>query len=264
MLDWPFQILFFIFGAVWGSFSNVIIVRLPANESVILPKSHCRSCKKPIAWYFNIPLISWLILKGKCLHCKAPIPPRYFLVELLTAISFLLVYREVGLSYTAIEYCIFVWALIVISFIDLDHRIIPDSFSLTGIVIGLLGAWLNPERQFTPALYGVLLGGGFLWLIAWLYLVIRKEDGMGGGDIKLIAWIGAVLGWTSIPFVILVSSILGSIVGLLIAFMAKKKGEDAMKTAIPFGPFLSLAAILFMFGGKELAMWYLRFFFPWL
>jgi leader peptidase (prepilin peptidase)/N-methyltransferase len=148
--------------------------------------------------------------------------------------------------------------LAVVSFIDLDFMILPDVFTLSGIVIGLLGALLNPDRSFYASVFGVLMGGGFLWAVAYVYLAVRKEDGMGGGDIKLLAWIGAVLGWQAIPFVILASSLIGSVVGLIVAYRSKM----GLKSSIPFGPYLSLAALIYILGGDEIGQWYLSLFLP--
>jgi leader peptidase (prepilin peptidase)/N-methyltransferase len=253
-------IFFFVIGLLLGSFANVVIVRLPKEESVIHPRSHCTKCNRPIAFYDNIPVFSWLLLRGKCRHCKASISIRYPLVELLVGVLFAAAYLKMGLSWTFLEYLILIFGLVIISFIDIDHYIIPDSFSLGGIVLGLAGSFLNPEREVMPSVYGVLLGGGFLWLIAYLYILIRKTDGMGGGDIKLLAWIGAVLEWQSIPFIILVSSVIGSIVGI---YMAARQ-KSGMKTVLPFGPFIAMAALVYILGGKGWAMDYLQLFFPWL
>lgn len=248
----------FILGLLLGSFGNVVIHRLPLGESVALPRSRCPHCKTPIAWYDNVPVLSWVILRGKCRACKAGISARYPLVELLTAVLFAAVMYKYGMTWLTLEYLIFTWGLVVVSFIDLDHMILPDVFTLPGIVIGLIGAALNPEREFLPSLFGVLMGGGFLWLVAFLYLVIRKEEGMGGGDIKLLAWIGAVLAWPSLPFTVLISSILGSLVGLALAF----RRSAGLKSVIPFGPYLALAAIIYMLGGDRFGLWYIGLFLP--
>lgn len=165
-----------------------------------------------------------------------------------------------GLSFTSFEYFVFIFSLVTVSFIDLDHMILPDVFTLSGIIIGLLGAVLSEDRTFWEAFLGVLMGGGFFWLVAYLYQLLRNAEGLGGGDIKLLGWIGAVLGWTAIPYVILVSSLLGSFIGLAITF----KNKTDLKAVIPFGPFLSFAALSYVFEGKEIALWYLRFFFPWM
>ena len=250
----------FWLGACLGSFANVIILRLPEGKSIAFPGSHCPHCKTKIRWYDNIPLVSWWILRGRCRACKKTIAFQYFLVEALTAFIFTGVYLKYGFSWTGIEFFVFAFSLIIVSFIDLKHMILPDVFTLSGILMGLFGAWLNPEREFLAAFWGVLMGGGFFWLIAYLYQVLRKAEGLGGGDIKLLAWIGAILGWKAIPYVILVSSISGSVIGIALAL---RRGSD-LKTVIPFGPFLSLAALTYLLGGDEVGAWYLRFFFPWL
>lgn len=255
---WVEVAFLFVLGLLFGSFANVVIYRLPQKKSVITPRSSCPKCGKFIAWYDNIPVFSWLFLAGKCRHCKTKISFRYPLVELITGFLFAAIFFKYGYSWTTVEYLIFAWSLVVVSFIDIDLMILPDVFTLSGIVIGLAGAALNPERNFMSALFGVLMGGGFLWLIAYLYLVLRKEEGMGGGDIKLLAWIGAVLGWTSIPFVVLASSVLGSLVGLSLAMRSKA----GLKSVIPFGPYLALAALVFILGGDEIGLWYIGLFLP--
>ena len=259
MPEWFFIFSAFVFGALFGSFGNVVILRMPRGESVVHTRSHCLSCGKPVRWQHNIPLLSWLWLRGRCADCGARFSMRYFWVELIMATLFALTVWKFGLSWTTLEYLIFIFALVCACFIDIDHMILPDKFTLSGIVIGLTGAALNPDapRSFMDALLGVLAGGGFLWAVAYLYFVIRKRDGMGGGDIKLIAWIGAVLGWKAIPIVILLSSLVGSILGLTLAWRAKSK--EGMQFAIPFGPYLGLAALIYMFcDGAEWGEWYLR------
>lgn len=249
---------FFIIGTLLGSFGNVVIYRLPAGKSVVQPRSHCQSCGKTIPMYHNIPILSWLFLRGKCFSCGAHFSFRYPIVELLMGTLFFLLYQSFGLQWLTLEYGFFIFGLVVVSFIDFDHFILPDVFTIGGTLIGLLGAALNPERDMVDSLLGVLMGGGFLWLIAYLYWMFRKEEGMGGGDIKLLAWIGAVLGWKSIPFVIFTSSIIGSIVGLLV--MLRAKGN--LKTAIPFGPYLALGALIYLFADTDLSQWYTRLLFP--
>jgi leader peptidase (prepilin peptidase) / N-methyltransferase len=251
----PWAPFFFFLGAILGSFGNVVIYRLPKSESVVRPRSRCGACGKPVAFYDNIPILSWFLLRGRCRNCSAKFSFRYPLVEFIMATVFCGLYLLYGFHWILLEYLVLAFGLVVVSFIDFDHFIIPDEFSLSGIVLGLLGSILNPERDFWSAFAGVLMGGGFLWSIAYAYMIVRKEEGMGGGDIKLLAWIGAVLGWVSIPFVILVSSILGGTVGLLT--MTKEKG---LKTTIPFGPYLAGAALLYIFGGSRLAEWYFSLF----
>lgn len=251
-------ILFFIFGALFGSFANVIILRLPKGESVVRPRSHCPQCKHQLTWYELIPIFSWCFLRGKCRSCNKKISWRYPLIEFLTAMSFCGLFLHHGWNSYLLEQMIFIYCLIIVSFIDFDHMILPDGFTLSGIVIGLLGAWLNPGRSFLDAVYGVLMGGGFLWAVAYVYYLLRKQEGMGGGDIKLLAWIGAVLGWQAIPFVILSSSLFGSLVGVLVGI----KTKGGMQTVIPFGPYLALSAVFYIFGGYEIGLWYLNLFLP--
>ncbi len=256
--DTFFYVMFFVLGAIFGSFANVIILRLPKEESIVKPRSYCYSCKTPIKWYDNIPILSWFILRGKCRHCGAKFSFRYPLVEIITGVLFALSYHYAGWTWNLPEYLIFVFGLVVCTFIDLDHMILPDEFTLSGIVIGLIGAALNPQREFMDAFWGVLMGGGFLWGMAYVYYLMTKQEGMGGGDIKLLAWIGALLGWKAIPFVIMSSAIIGSVVGLI----AARKQKAGLKTVIPFGPYLALGAIIYLFGGQTIALWYLDLFLP--
>ncbi len=247
-----------LLGLLLGSFANVIIYRLPQGKSIVSPRSACPQCGKPVSWYDNIPVLSWLILRGKCRHCCKAISIRYPLVELLMGFLFFAVAYRFGMTWTTLEYLILMFGLVTVSFIDMDHMILPDSFTLSGVVIGLVGAALSPEREFMSALYGVLLGGGFLWAVAYFYFALRNQEGMGGGDIKLLAWLGAVLSWTSVPFIILSSSVIGSVAGLIMALFKDSK----LKTTIPFGPYLALGAILYIFVGDELTNWYLDLFIP--
>ncbi|MBX9767146.1 MAG: prepilin peptidase [Bdellovibrionales bacterium] len=249
-----------LLGLLLGSFANVVIYRLPQEKSVVRPRSACPHCGHAINWKDNIPVFSWLILRGKCRSCRAPISARYPLVELLMGILFLIQARHHGATWTLLEMLILTFGLVVISFIDLDHMIIPDQFSLSGIALGLLGATLNPERDVMDAAIGLLAGGGFLLTVAVVYTKIRGEEGLGGGDIKLLAWTGAVLGWRSVPFTILVGSIAGSIVGIAMSIRFK----SGLKTQLPFGPYLAGAALLFSLSGTEMIDAYLSLFFPWM
>ena len=238
-----------IFGAVVGSFLNVVILRLPnKGESIAFPASHCPQCKTPLHWYENIPLLSYLFLLGKCGHCKTGISIQYPIVELTMAgLSAALMYSY-GLS---LEFgCLFLFcaALVVIVVIDIYHQIIPDVISLPGIVAGLLFSFFSSTLTWQDSLIGIALGGGVLYAIALLYFFIRKVDGMGGGDIKLLAMIGAWLGWQSLPFVIFASSFSGTLVGLIAMGYQKKGGH----TRIPFGPFLSISALIYVFFSSKI------------
>ena len=242
-----------IFGAIMGSFLNVCIIRLPKEESIVAPGSHCPQCKKPIKFYDNIPLVSYLLLRGRCRYCHSPISIQYPLVEGITALGSLILFMKFGLSLSYLIYFAFVAALIVITVIDLYHQIIPDVISLPGIGVGLLASLIIPQITFLNSLLGVLLGGGSLFLVATLYQWLFKREGMGGGDVKLLAMIGAFLGWKAVILTILLSSLIGSITGIIIMV---SKGKD-FKYAIPFGPFLSLGAMIALFYGPSLINWYL-------
>lgn len=242
-----------ILGAIVGSFLNVCILRLPKEESIITPGSHCPHCKNPIKFYDNIPLISYIVLKGRCRRCNGPISFQYPLIEGITAISSLLLFLRYGFSLIYLVYFSFLAALIVITVIDLYHQIIPDIISIPGVGVGLLTSLINPENTFINSLIGMLLGGGSLFFVATLYQWLFKREGMGGGDVKLLAMIGAFLGWKAVILTILFSSFIGSIVGIIIMAL---KGKD-FKYAIPFGPFLSLGATISLFYGESLINWYL-------
>lgn len=242
-----------IFGAMVGSFLNVCIHRLPKEESIVRPGSHCPKCKTPIRFYDNIPLLSYLLLGGKCRHCKAPISIQYPIVEAITALSSFFLFITFGVSLSFFYYFSFVAALIAITVIDLYHQIIPDVISLPGIVIGLLGSLVIPQITFWSSLIGVISGGGSLFLVATVYQWLFKREGMGGGDVKLLAMIGAFLGWKAVILTILLSSFIGSIIGITVMLI---KGKD-FKYAIPFGPFLALGAVISLFWGENLTSWYL-------
>jgi leader peptidase (prepilin peptidase)/N-methyltransferase len=244
-----------IFGALVGSFLNVCIYRLPKEESIVWPGSHCPHCNNPIKHYDNIPLISYMLLKGKCRHCHGPISIQYPLVEGITALGSLILFVKFGPSLTFLIYFSFVAALIVITVIDLYHQIIPDVISLPGIGVGLLASLVLPQFTFFDSLIGFLVGGGSLFLVATLYQWLFKREGMGGGDVKLLAMIGAFLGWKAVILTILLGSLVGSITGIIVMV---SKGKD-FKYAIPFGPFLSLGAVIALFYQNEIISWYLRY-----
>jgi len=249
-------ILAAVVGAAVGSFLNVCICRIPEeNESIISPASRCPSCRESIKPYDNIPVLSYLILKGKCRNCGCPISFRYPAVEILTALMALFSIWKFGVTLQGLGAFVFICALIVITFIDIDHQIIPDVISLPGIPIFLLIAIFVMNVPWLDAILGILCGGGILYAIAVGYELITKREGMGGGDIKLLGMLGAFLGWQSLPFILLVSSLTGAVIG--IALMAAK-GRD-MKYAVPFGPFLSMAAVLYLFVGESLIRYFLEY-----
>jgi leader peptidase (prepilin peptidase)/N-methyltransferase len=246
-----------LLGAVVGSFLNVVILRLPKDDaSIVFPGSHCPVCQHPLSWWENIPIVSYLVLKGQCRSCKTTISWQYPLVEAAMGVFSLLLFQRFGLS---VDFCVqfvFFAALLVIIFIDIHHQIIPDSISLPGVGIGFLSSFFVSFVTWQQSGLGLLIGGGILYLVAFSYYALTKRDGMGGGDIKLLAMIGAFLGWQSLLYVVFASSLLGSIIGL--AAMAKQ-GKGG-KTRIPFGPFLALAAMSWVLFQDQILMgwqWYL-------
>ena len=245
----------FIFGALIGSFLNVCIYRIPEGKSIVSPPSHCPSCGEGVRWYDNIPILSYLILRGKCRFCANRISVQYPLVELLTALAALFFFLKFQLSIVFAILFIFTAALIVISFIDLEHRIIPDVISLPGIIVGFVAALFLPEVGWMSSLIGILVGGGSLLLVAWVYQLLTRKEGMGGGDIKLLAMMGAFLGWRAIPFIIFASSLIGSVIGISVMLIQKKDS----KFALPFGPFLAIGALIYIFFGSRIISWYLNF-----
>ncbi|MBM9616118.1 prepilin peptidase [Desulfobulbus rhabdoformis] len=246
-----------LLGAVVGSFLNVVILRLPKDDaSIVFPGSHCPVCQHPLSWWENIPIVSYLVLKGQCRSCKTTISWQYPLVEAAMGVFSLLLFQRFGLS---VDFCVqfvFFAALLVIIFIDIHHQIIPDSISLPGMGIGFLSSFFVSFVTWQQSGLGLLIGGGILYLVAFSYYALTKRDGMGGGDIKLLAMIGAFLGQQSLLYVVFASSLLGSIIGL--AAMAKQ-GKGG-KTRIPFGPFIALAAMSWVLFQDQILMgwqWYL-------
>jgi len=244
----------FIFGLVIGSFLNVVIYRLPRHESIVEPGSHCPSCGKPIKPYDNIPVLSYIILRGKCRYCHAVISPRYPVVELLTGFIFVLVYLKYGLSIDTLVLLILCTSLIAITFIDIDHRIIPDKISYPGTIIGFLSSFFVSINNPINAIIGMLVGSGILFLTAFLYKAFTGIEGMGMGDVKLMAMIGAFLGWEAAIFTVIISAFIGSLIGIgFILFAGKGK-----RYAIPYGPFISVSVVIYLFYGKFLIDIYLR------
>lgn len=235
-----------VIGAVVGSFLNVCIWRIPEGESIVFPASHCPKCGKSIRPWDNIPVLSYLLLRGRCRDCGAPISAQYPAVEVLTALSSLLIYLEFGFSFAGLSAFAFTAALIVVTFIDLEHQIIPDVVTLPGIPLFLVLGVAFMGVSLSDGLIGLIAGGGFLFLIAYGYEKLTGREGMGGGDIKLLAMMGAFLGWQSLYFIVFVASMTGAVAG--IAAMVLKKKDT--KFAVPFGPFLSFAAFAYLYAGK--------------
>jgi leader peptidase (prepilin peptidase)/N-methyltransferase len=257
-------IIIIVFGLVVGSFLNVCIYRLPKDLSIVRPSSQCPACGKPIKFYDNIPVLSYLFLGGKCRNCRSAVSIRYPLVEVLNALLYALVLSRYGTDslWVLLVYLLFVSSLLVIFFIDLDYQIIPDSITLPGIPIAiLLGSTLLPDPfarsdylGLTSSLIGFFAGGGSFYLIAVAGRAILKKDAMGGGDIKLMAMTGGLLGWKAVILTTFMGSLLGTVIGVsLIAIKGKEWGAR-----IPFGPYLALGALISLCWGEELLRWYLH------
>lgn len=238
----------FLFGLIFGSFFNVCIVRLPKDESVVSKRSHCPKCKDAFPWYLNIPILSYLWLRGRCRKCKERISIEYPLVELLTGFLFLWLFYRYGISVHFLAYAIYLSALLVITVIDIHHQIIPNEISLPGIVVGFIMALVTGDILWWQSLLGVFFGGGLFFLIAFLYEKLAGREGLGGGDVKLLAMIGAWQGWQSILLVVVLSSFVGSVVGITMMVIQRKN----LKFAIPFGPFLALGAVIYLIWGDTL------------
>jgi leader peptidase (prepilin peptidase)/N-methyltransferase len=237
-----------------GSFINVIVYRLPLERSIVHPGSHCATCGKPLKWFHNIPVFSWLVLKGRAACCGTKIDRRYPIVELITAIFTVWIWNLFPAD-QAVVYIIFIYALLVGTFVDLDHFIIPDSVSLGGCVFGIVASLIVPQLHDTfsrlDALkasgIGIFIGGGGLLLISVLGKMALKKDAMGLGDVKLIAAVGALCGWQGVLFTIASASVLGSVIGLVVIL-----GRDRKSCVpIPFGPFLAGGCVLYIIKGHE-------------
>lgn len=246
-------IIVFIFGAVIGSFLNVCIYRLPRCESIVYPPSRCPNCKKNIIWYDNIPILSFLFLKGKCRSCKAKISIRYFLVELLTAMLLVAMFIGFGLAPKFFAYAILSCGLIIATFVDFEIHEIPDQVSLGGLFAGLLISYLFPSvfdeasrmHGLLASFVGALIGGGSIYLMGFLGEMAFKKEAMGGGDVKLMAMIGSFIGWKWVLLTFFVAPVFGSIAGIILKF---RYGRET----IPYGPYLSLAALAAIFFGGNI------------
>ncbi len=258
----------FILGAMIGSFANVCIFRMPMQKSIVWPGSHCFRCGRLLRWFDNIPILSFIILKARCRNCKLKFSIRYPLVELITALFFLALYLKFGASLEFLIFAVFTSSMIIMSFIDIDHRIIPDEIDLPGILLGIVLSGLYPPLQLRPqpwdsiftspavislasSLSGVLLGGGILMALAVFGKMAFKKEAMGGGDIKLIAMIGAFMGWQFVVLTIFISAVAGSLIG----FIMKLKTSSSY---IPYGPYLAAGAMVSVFFGEQIILWYLN------
>ncbi|MBI9077049.1 MAG: prepilin peptidase [Desulfatibacillum sp.] len=246
-----------VFGLVIGSFLNVCIYRIPEGGlSFNEPRSHCPHCNAQIAFYDNLPVVSYILLRGKCRACKAGIALRYPLVELASGIFAVACAINFGLTWAALVYFVLIATLLVITFIDLDHMIIPNVITLPGIPIGIAASFLLPDLTLKQSLIGVLVGGGGLFAVSELFLLIRGKEGMGMGDVKLLAMLGAFFGFKGVLFTIMAGAFVGTIVGLILIPLNRSKGLDLR---IPFGPFLASGAMVYIFWGEFLITKYLEY-----
>lgn len=252
-MELAIKIWVLLVGMAVGSFLNVCIYRLPRSLSLIHPPSMCPSCRTKIPFYDNVPVASYLWLRGRCRHCGAAFSLRYPLVELVSGLFAVAVFARYGFSWESLFLYSLVGALLVITFIDIDHQIIPDVITYPGIGVGFVTSLLVGHITYKESLIGILLGGGILLLVAWGYYLLTKREGMGGGDIKLLAMIGAFLGWKGVIFTIFAGSAIGTVAGVALAL----RTGGGRKLAIPFGPFLSVGALLYLFFGPQLIGWYI-------
>lgn len=300
------NIVVFTMGMAVGSFLNVCIARLPKLISIVWPGSMCPKCRTPLKWRDNIPLVSYLALKGRCRSCGGTISVRYAVVEILGGLSALSVFVFFGPSVSAFIYFALISSLVVVTFIDADHGIIPDAITIPGLFVGLAASFFLPGLSFFDSVLGAAAGWAVLYAVAWSYKKMTGVDGMGGGDIKLLAMIGSFTGWGGALFALFAASIIGTLAGLLVMGEAVFKGDGAkgdagktgdgkvddgkgdsgktddgkagegkgdessggavnrdeksrMKLAIPFGPFLSIGAMVYLFFGSAVVEWYLGF-----
>jgi len=248
-------VFIFILGLIIGSFNNVCIYRIPRNESIIFPASHCPKCSSPIKPVDNIPLISYILLKGRCRHCGSKISIQYPIVELFTGLIYLIIYLTYGLSVQTLIYIILSSALVIIAFIDLNEQIVPDVISLPGIAIGFIISFFVPYISYANSALGILIGGGIILIIGMAGSIIFKKEAMGGGDVKLAAMIGAFLGWRYIIISLFLGFFLGALAGIILILSKTKSREDV----VPFGPFIVLGSFITLLWGEKIISWYIGF-----
>ena len=269
-----YEVLAGLFGLLIGSFLNVCIYRWPRDLSVVSPRSHCPECDKGIAWFDNVPVLSYVLLRGKCRNCSAVIPWRYPAVEILTALLFAFLVWRFGMTLNAVRYCVLCAMLITLAFADAETRILPDEFTLGGLVVGVVFAAFVPVPDSTfralaglsgftqlswrtaslgEAALGVILPAGSLWFGGWLFQKIRHKDGLGFGDVKMMAMVGAFLGVRGTLLTLILGSLLGSVIGII---YIKATKQDMGSYELPFGTFLAAAAVGVALVGGPVIDWY--------
>ncbi len=244
----PFiQTYLFLLGSIVGSFLNVCIYRIPLHKSIVTPRSRCPQCDSRIPWYHNVPILSYVWLRGKCFNCTQRISPVYPVVELMTAFLFLLLYRYFGISVVFVIYAYFGCSVIALMFIDYYHRLLPARITFSGVAIGFATSFVNPYIGWMDSLKGLLFGAAILLFVFFAFKWIRKKEGLGDGDIVMLAMVGAFLGWQNVLLVLFLSSLLGSLIGFVFIFFLKK-GPDFL---YPYGTFIGAAALPAIFWGER-------------
>ncbi|MGX4601532.1 prepilin peptidase [Faecalimicrobium sp. JNUCC 81] len=258
-MEYIIQIYVFIVGVIFGSFFNVCIFRIPNNQSISNPPSHCYNCNNRLKPLDLVPILSWVFLNGKCRYCGQKISQRYPLIELLTGILFVLIYNVYGLNYITLYYLVLISLLIIVTFIDIDHFIIPDSLMIFGIIFAVLFNLTGQGIALKDSILGALIcGGGMLILINLIEFIVKKEV-MGGGDIKLFFMTGLFLGIKGGLLTILLSIYVGAIYGIGVMIYSKIKKQD-YNSMIPYGPFISVGALITVLCGTNIINWYLSIF----
>ena len=256
MKDPVILVLVFLFGISFGSFLNVLIYRLPRKESLVKPPSKCPACGSGIRYFDNIPIISYVILGGKCRHCKKNISLRYPVIEILSGLLTVYAIYSFGFTLKGIEVVFLSLVFLAIFFIDLDHTIIPDVFTIPGVIIGIAVSLLPGAMVgWKQSLIGMAVGGGAFMLVGILGQIIFKKEALGFGDVKYAAMVGAFLGWKNLILMLIIASFLGSIIGISLIYLSGKKGKS---TYIPFGPFLTVGAWIAIYFGEDLIKAYLE------
>jgi len=240
-----------LLGLMFGSFANVLVHRLPRGESIVFPGSHCPSCGHALSWYENIPLVSWLVLRGHCRHCNESISIRYPLLELCLGLTWGYMAWHFGWGMELVMALVFSMMLWVLTWIDLETGLLPDVITLPGIAIGIIFGMALGYLQ--DSVIGAVAGYGLFWLVAKAFFLLTGREGLGYGDFKLLAMLGAFLGWQALPFIVFISSFCGAVIGSIYLFLTRKH----VRAQIPFGPYLAASGMIWLLWGSDLLRWYL-------